>query len=209
MQAALCVALQALFRHHSVCSLENIRYKHQMQIAPDVRGRSVKRLPRAPPVGRKWLKEYPNSGPAEEAGKLPDAALGKAVLECENLTCIRGSYFLGTVGVPEVDAFRQLLVNLLKASRQIKRWDISSNLGCPVESLGIEFSLSVLPLLLMPRRYGSCLAGPKSSRLQRTPACPSRMACAQRSSRAFASRAETSGSSRVASEGVGRAWALF
>jgi len=96
-QAALPATLQALFRHHSVCNLNDIRL---------------------------WLKEFDPDGPTQEAAKAPDTVLQKAVLACDNMSMIRGSFFPTTVGSPEIDEFRALLIDLLSQNRQIKRADV-------------------------------------------------------------------------------------
>eukprot|EP00951_Prasinocladus_malaysianus_P040964 scaffold477221_cov47-Prasinocladus_malaysianus.AAC.1 len=67
---------------------------------------------------RKWLREYPDAGAAAEAASVPDLVLNKAITECHNVTGIRGSYVLEKTGVDEVDAFRSLLLGLLRNSRQ-------------------------------------------------------------------------------------------
>ena len=92
--AALPKALGAAFQHHALMSVDFIR---------------------------KWLAEYPEAGPAKEAAKLPDTSLSKAVLACDNLCAIRGAFFLAKVGIDDIDAFRSILIELLKSNRQIKR----------------------------------------------------------------------------------------
>ena len=93
-QAALPKALGAAFHHHALMSIDFIR---------------------------KWLAEYPEAGAAKEASKLTDTSLTKAVLTCDNLCAIRGAFFLAKVGIDDIDAFRTILIELLRTNRQIKR----------------------------------------------------------------------------------------
>jgi len=96
-KAALPAALAALFRHHAVCSLDNIR---------------------------NWLSNFPAAGAAAQAASLGNGALQKAVLECDNLRCIRGTYMLAKTGDPQIDEFRDVILGLLTNNRQIKKAEI-------------------------------------------------------------------------------------
>lgn len=94
---ALPAAMAALFQKHSICNMANIR---------------------------QWLQDYANGGSAKEAAFLTDRALHDAVLQGGDVVCIRRMYMTCKTGSPTIDAFRSLVVDLLKDKEQFKRAEV-------------------------------------------------------------------------------------
>lgn len=130
MQAALPQALYALFRHHNVCSLDNIR---------------------------KWLANFPEAGAASQLGTAPDPALHSAIIKCSNIRGIRGSYLLAATGAEDVDKFREVLLGLLLDKPQVKRSEIKDAVKEAKLEFGDTMLTKVLKSICMTRGNGWCL----------------------------------------------------
>mmetsp|Transcript_4694 Transcript_4694/g.11742 ORF Transcript_4694/g.11742 Transcript_4694/m.11742 type:complete len:420 (+) Transcript_4694:132-1391(+) len=129
-QAALPEALHSLFRHHNVCSLDNIR---------------------------KWLLEFPDAGAASQLGAAPDTALHGAALKCPTVRCIRGSYLLRRTGLEEVDRYRELLLGLLEEKPQVKRSEIKDAVKQAQLEFTDTMLTKVLKSICITRGNGWCL----------------------------------------------------
>jgi DNA-directed RNA polymerase-3 subunit RPC5 len=93
-RAALPLALRALFREHTVCSMGNVR---------------------------SWLDSSPVAAAAKEAALLPDKVLHDVVLSAGNVVSMHRVYVAAKTGDEKMDPLRKLVVELLEAKESFKR----------------------------------------------------------------------------------------
>lgn len=93
---ALPAALKSLFDKHSVCSMLNIR-NHLIE----------------------------SQDAAKDAASLGDRHLHEALLATGLVVCVKKVYVLAKAAKPEWDAFRNMVIDLLRDKDSLKRIDIT------------------------------------------------------------------------------------